>query len=218
MKRPSLFLCSILLVLFCSGTAGAALFYFDSPQPADLYDLSHGYHYAWGMTWDIGELTIDNASLTLNNIRNWSWCPENDLLRIYLLDSPPSLGTSVYPDTQGSGDDIIGKLEWGPEFFATWTDPDDRWSSDTLTFTLNESQLNVLNSFVSNDNTFGIAFDPDCHYYNCGIEFNARAVPEPAAMLLLGSGLIGLAGFKRKLSPSIRKFDDEFTHSGLSAE
>ncbi|MBW1862780.1 MAG: PEP-CTERM sorting domain-containing protein [Deltaproteobacteria bacterium] len=134
----------------------------------------------------------------LKNIRNWSWRPENDLLRIYLLDSPPSIGVNEYSDTEGWGDDIKDK-NWGQKFFAEWSDPDDRWSSDTLTLTFDNAQLANLNSFLSkNDNEFGFAFDPDCHYYKCGINFDAHAALEPATMLLLGTGLVGLAGFRGK--------------------
>ena len=35
-----------------------------------------------------------------------------------------------------------------------------------------------------------------------GISLNVNPIPEPATMLLFGSGLIGLAGFRRKFKKS----------------
>lgn len=44
--------------------------------------------------------------------------------------------------------------------------------------------------------TFGIGFDPDCHFYNDGVMLTletAPAVPEPTTIALLGAGMVCLA-------------------------
>ena len=81
-------------------------------------------------------------------------------------------------------------------------------SSIDYSYSLDFLELTSLAEYLASANmwgntlfnsTFGIGIDPDCHFFNEGISLviETEPIPEPATILLLGTGIVGLAGMSR---------------------
>ncbi len=182
----SLLLLMSLMILF-GGTAQAGIYYFN-PTPSQLYELEHQKYYTWGIDWNHTDEYITEAVLTFYGI--YDWTREVDSLYIHLLDNP-TLGVTIGTDNQGGGDHFSGM----GTYIDTWTDIyGDAAHKIDLSYTFSsEGLLDDLNDFAG-DGKFGFGFDPDCHYYNDGIELKVTtsAVPEPGTLAIFGLGLSGL--------------------------
>ncbi len=197
MKKLTIFLCAVILVLSISGLAGAESYIFE-PNDHDLWDLEHKRYYTWGIDFDLpGEETIIGASLFFNDIKNWRY-EENDLW-VHLLDEVAvgayqgndyGHGQTDYFDEQGV---LLNQWEDIPNI------------AQDITYEFDSSELESLSNYLA-DGNFGLGFDPDCHFYNNGIKLTietkestgAVVTPEPATMFLLSFGFIGLAAFRKK--------------------
>ncbi len=197
MKKLTIFLCAVMLVLSISGLAGAESYIFE-PNDHDLWDLEHKRYYTWGIDFDLpGEETIIGASLFFNDIKNWRY-EENDLW-VHLLDEVAvgayqgndyGHGQTDYFDEQGV---LLNQWEDIPNI------------AQDITYEFDSSELESLSNYLA-DGNFGLGFDPDCHFYNNGIKLTietkestgAVVTPEPATMFLLSFGFIGLAAFRKK--------------------
>jgi len=184
---------TLFLGLFLTATATAALMqysgggfihsYFVDDQGENPYGLHKNNQVSWSVTYDadwvdgfgyldLGERTDQGASLTLN-IGDW----------IFTHDQ----GTTLFPgapsvhifDGKPLGFDFMTDLG---DAFATW------------------SQFHVIGnsfSFMSfwNEPAHGF-FD----FSKITINPGASTVPIPGAVWLLGSGLLGLVGLRRKIA------------------
>ena len=149
-----------------------------SPTPADLYDLDHHKAYRWGFDVELpGQEEVVSATLTIRNIRNWDSNP--NVLYIRLLDWC-ELGVRQSTDNQGGGD-----------FFATYGYPHIHLvtyvnlptTPQNLVYEFAAGQIVALNSYLA-DGRIGLGLDPDCHFYNDGVELRL-VTPEPAVWILL---------------------------------
>lgn len=166
------------------------------PSPIDIWDLDHYYADKWGIDFGLeDDEYIVEASIFFDNIRNWDNNP-NDLY-VSLLNEAPT-GLSWYYDAGASGNHWASDPDFEVElehYVNLSSNPTD------ITYNFTQTEIDLLTLAVS-DGNFGLGFDADCHFYNDGISFTVTtardAVPEPATMLLFGTGLVGLAGLRRK--------------------
>jgi hypothetical protein len=211
------FLALMIAVFVLSGLAANAVVdpntftYSFSPAVGDLNDLPHEYYYTWGIKWNVptGQ-TITGATLIYHRIYDWTAEP-NDHLYTHLLNTvlDPNNGASpnyVQPpgktyqtitiqgtDNEGGGDKFAGQ----GVLIGNWNDP---YGNSQHAYDQPFSIPSANFAWLS-DGNFGFGIDPDCHYYNCGIELKITTqkctIPEPMSIMLGVLGLGSVAGFRR---------------------
>lgn len=133
--------------------------------------------------------TVTGATLFFDDIRDYT--TEENYLYVHLLDSATS-GVTTYGDSHPwlFEDDLSGQ----GILLNTWSLPA---TPQDIYYSFTADELSDLMTYLT-DGNFGLGFDPDCHYWNNGITLTVQTVPEPGMLLLLGSGLVGLAFYRRR--------------------
>ena len=225
MKVRVLVVFTFVLLTFAGTSLVQATSYSFEPYPRDLYDLVHQHYYAWGIDESNADLasltaglvagdTIDSAQLVISSINDWTM-EDDDVLHMWLVDELPDVpwwvkrngnwvkdedwpGVSRGTDNQGGADAFA---DCGGTWLMDYTD-DGPGRVDLPV----DIPVAALTNYILNDGDFGLALDPDCHYYNRGLCLTINTspsppppgMPEPVTMLGVFTGLGVLTGYLRR--------------------
>ena len=126
---------------------------------------------------------IHSATLRFKSLRNYN--NASNRLYVQLLDTAPE-GVRWYWDNQGGGNNFAGQGTPLVTYQNLTTTP------LTREHDFDTAQLAALNSYMQNGGDFALGIDPDCHFYNCGVELDLECgvIPEPASVGVLAIGAV----------------------------
>ncbi len=161
-------------------------------------NINHDCYYILGVNDVPDAAVITGLNIVFHDVYNSD--TEPNWLSIYLFDEPSDIGYSVYGDKSSlTRPDWSNFLIDGTYYSATSLGT---WSYDGTTMDVVFSTTDqTLLAYLQGGNSFGIGIDPDCHFYGSRITVETSIpTPEPMTLLLLGSGLLGIAGFRKRLT------------------
>jgi len=212
-----------------SGAAWAESYTY-TPNPVNMWNLPHPYCFSWtidlaSMGFDPSIEAITSATVNFHQINNWTQEPNSLFVTLMDPSAAVALGVGQHGDitndelmshrvdNEWTLKDSLGNWRLKPRLFASrlevgkYSDTDGHYGNvapySDVPIIFGTTALTTLNAYAG-DSRITIGFDPDCHYYNSGIDLTIittkrqdNSVPEPMSVILGMMGLASVAGLRR---------------------
>lgn len=204
MKKFFTFLCGVTVILGLAGMASATLITFDDPLPADL-DIFY-FDYTVGTAPITSLPTTNSAQLKYtqsavpnsgNALLTWDLSQNFGSYGVlFSFHSPQSMVSMVGNDFGGDQVDDNEVV-----FLSAFDSSMNFIGSTTYSGPYAQPDLKPISIGFSDMKYVAFTWNTDLGYYSVdNVEYTSNPVPEPATLLSMGIGLLGLMGYSRKRS------------------